>query len=71
MQVNLPGCRRSRMIKFQRQDCVLSNDYEELSIVKSVSSYIPAFVLMSLSAKRETTSHVTVGTCWIVTATNL
>jgi hypothetical protein len=43
-----------------RQGCVLSNDYEELSIVKTESSDILAFVLVSLSAKRETL-HVVPG----------
>jgi hypothetical protein len=28
-------------MRFQRQGCVLSNDYEELSIVKTESHYIP------------------------------
>jgi hypothetical protein len=28
-------------MNFQRQGCVLSNDYEELSIVKTKSTYIP------------------------------
>jgi hypothetical protein len=44
---------------FQRQGCVLSNDYEKLSIVKTKSSYIPIFVLVALSAKGEP-CHVTV-----------
>jgi hypothetical protein len=28
------------MMKFQRQGCVLSNDYEELYIAENLSSYI-------------------------------
>jgi hypothetical protein len=49
------------MMKFQRQGCVLSNDYEELSIREVKPLDILAFVLVSLSAKRETSGHVTVG----------
>jgi len=45
---------------FQRQGCVLSNDYEELSICEVKPPDILAFVLVSLLAKRETL-HVTVG----------
>jgi hypothetical protein len=47
------------MMKFQRQGCVLSNDYEELSIREVKPLVILAFVLVSLLAKRET-PHVTV-----------
>jgi hypothetical protein len=44
---------------FQRQGCVLSNDYEELSIPEATPPHILLFILVSLSAKRET-PHVTV-----------
>jgi hypothetical protein len=41
------------MMKFQRQGCVLSNDYEELSTREVKPLDILAFVLVSLSAKAE------------------
>jgi hypothetical protein len=50
------------MMKFQRQACVLSNDYEELSIPKATPPDILLFILVSLFAKRETPGYVTVGT---------
>jgi hypothetical protein len=41
------------MMKFQRQGCVLSNNYEELTIRKVKPLNILVFVLVSLSAKTE------------------
>jgi hypothetical protein len=46
------------MMKFQRQGCVLSNDYEELSIREVKPLDIPVFILVALSAKAES-HHVT------------
>jgi hypothetical protein len=52
---------------FQRQGCVLSNDYEELSIPEATPPDILLFILVSPSAKRETLGYVTVGTygAWV------
>jgi hypothetical protein len=41
------------MMKFQRQGCVLSNDYEELSIREVKPLDIPVFILVALFAKGE------------------
>jgi hypothetical protein len=41
------------MMKFQRQGCVLSNDYEELSIHEVKPLDIPVFILVALFAKGE------------------
>jgi hypothetical protein len=41
------------MMKFQRQGCILSNDYKDLSITKTPSLYIHLGSFVALSAKGE------------------
>jgi hypothetical protein len=41
------------MMKFQRQGCVLSNDYKDLSITETPSLYIHLGSFVALSAKGE------------------